>query len=202
MTRFYAMQTNNNSIDSIVTQQVIGIIGEIAAGKTTVTKYLEEKYGAVTYRFSDMLRDILARLYLENRRHNMQTLSTCLRQNFGDDLMSKVIVADVKKSKERIIITEGIRRPSDAVYLRELPNFHIISVTSDIKLRHQRLGERRENPDDSTTTWEQFVRQNNQESEQKIKEIASQADFTLDNNGSLENLYRELDKIICGLIGV
>ena len=76
---------------------IIGLVSKIAAGKGTVTKYLQDKYGASAYRFSTMLRDALNRLYVEINRKNMQKLSTILRQNFGEDLMAKVIAEDVKR---------------------------------------------------------------------------------------------------------
>src|SRR3989338_2015109 len=109
-------------------KMILGLVGEMAAGKSTVTQYLKEKYGAVTFRFSDMLRDVSKRLYLEETRGNMQLLSTVLRQNFGEDLMSKVLAKDVEKSPHPIIITEGVRRPTDITYLKELPGFHLIAL--------------------------------------------------------------------------
>ncbi|MEK7644076.1 MAG: AAA family ATPase, partial [Patescibacteria group bacterium] len=87
---------------------IIGIIGENASGKTTATDYLKEKFGAVSFRFSDMLGDILKRLYLEHSRSNFQTLSTILRQNFSEDIMSRVIAEDVNNSAAILIITEGV----------------------------------------------------------------------------------------------
>lgn len=175
---------------------IIGIVGEIASGKTTVTDYLKEHYQAVTFKFSDMLRDILKRMYLESSRPNLQTLSTILRQNFGDDVMSKVIMRDIQSSDARFIITEGIRRPSDAVYLRELPSFHIIAVSAEPAVRYDRLTKRRENPDDQQITWDQFQAQAGQESELKIADIAAQADYTVTNNATLPELFQQIDRIM------
>ncbi len=175
---------------------ILGLVGEMAAGKSTVTQYLKEHYSAVTFRFSDMLRDILDRIYVEPERHNLQILSTFIRQNYSEDIMSKVIAKDVQNSSARVIITEGIRRPSDIVYLSQLPGFHIIAINTDERTRYERIVQRRENPDDANKTWEQFRAEGQQESEQKIKEIAARADFMIDNNGTTEELHKQVEKII------
>jgi len=175
---------------------IVGIAGEIAAGKTTATDYLKEKHGAVSFRFSEMLRDILDRLHIEKSRTNLQTLSSTLRQNFSEDIMSKVLVEDVKQSDAQFIITEGIRRPSDVTFLRELPNFHIIAIHTDAKLRYERLSSRNENPDDKTKTWEAFVHDGEQEAERAIQNIMSEAKFSIDNNGSMEELFENIDRIV------
>ena len=65
---------------------ILGLAGEMASGKGTVAKYAATKYGAKSWRFSTMLRDVLDRLLLEQSRDNLQNLSTVLRQNFGEEL--------------------------------------------------------------------------------------------------------------------
>lgn len=175
---------------------ILGLVGEMAAGKTTVTEYLRQKYGAVSFRFSDMLRDVATRLHIEHNRANLQTLSTVLRQNFGEDLLSKVLALDAKNSSEPFIITEGIRRPSDVIFLKKLDNFHIVALSVPERVRYERLILRSENPDDQTKTWEQFQADGRQESEQKIKEIADEADFKIENNDTIAELHSQIDVIV------
>lgn len=175
---------------------IIGLIGEMASGKSTVTEYLKTKHNAVTFRFSTMLRDVLKRLHLEETRGNMQQLSTVLRQNFGEDLLSKVLAADVAESNSTVIITEGIRRPTDITYLKDLPGFVLIALTVSERTRFERLILRAENPDDQKKTWEQFQAEGRQESEQKIAELMREATYTIDNNGSMDELLKQMDKIV------
>lgn len=177
-------------------KMIIGLAGEIASGKTTVTDYLKEKYDAVTFRFSDPLRDVAKRLRLPETRANLQSLSTVLRQNFGEDLLSKVLAADAGESAEQLIITEGVRRPTDIIYLKELPGFFLLAISADPRLRFERLARRRENPDDQKKTWEEFQADGQREPEQKIKTIAAQARFKIDNNGSKEELFVQIDALL------
>ena len=179
---------------------ILGIVGEIAAGKTTGTEYLRDKHGAVSFRFSDMLRDVAKRVHLEPTRGNLQLLSTVLRQNFGEDLMSKVLAADVSEATDHFIITEGVRRPSDVTYLKNLPGFKILALTAEPRLRFERLQNRAENSDDGSKTWEQFLADSNQESEEKIKEIMGEADVTVENGGTKEELFEKIEQIIQQII--
>src|SRR5258705_11222957 len=99
---------------------ILGFVGDLAGGKGTICQYLKERYKVNSYRFSNMLRDILDRIYVEQNRENLQDLSTFLRQRYGQDIMSKVIAKDVQNDPNPIVAVEGIRRPTDITYLQEL----------------------------------------------------------------------------------
>ncbi|PIR76321.1 MAG: hypothetical protein COU32_02890 [Candidatus Magasanikbacteria bacterium CG10_big_fil_rev_8_21_14_0_10_42_10] len=188
------MTTNNKLI--------LGITGNMASGKTTITDYIKEHYGGVSFRFSTMLRDILTRIHVDATRDNLQQLSTFLRATFGEDLMSKVIAEDVKEATDAIIIVEGVRRPSDVAYLKAIPGFHLIAVTADIRTRFDRITKRSENPDDQTKTFEVFEKEQTQEAEIKIDEISHEAEVLIDNNGDLDTLYKKIDEIMTTLTHV
>ena len=175
---------------------IISFTGLIACGKGTATEYLKNKYQAETFRFSTMLRDVLDRLYLEHSRDNLSGMSTALRDIFGQDLMAKVIAEDVKRSVAPMIVVEGIRRQPDIKYLRELPNFFLVSIEADEKIRYQRLVGRGENSDDSSKTWEEFLQDHQKETEITIPETMKQADYIITNNGSQLELQRQLDELI------
>lgn len=183
------MQTNTSPL-------IIGIVGEIAAGKTATTDYMIEKYGAQPYKFSNMLRDVLARIYQPATRENLQKLSTVVRQLFGEDVMSKTIFQDLAHATAPIVVAEGIRRPSDIEHLATLPHFVLIAIDADARTRYERITKRSENPDDQTKTWETFLTESQKEPEQKIRDVMSQAAHTINNNGSLDNLYAQIDTLM------
>jgi len=113
---------------------ILGLAGEMASGKGTIAKYATEKYNARTWRFSTMLRDVLDRLSLEQSRDNMQTLSTILRQNFGEELFARVMAEDVKKDTGEVIIIDGVRRFTDIENLKAMPGFHLVYIDVDQKI--------------------------------------------------------------------
>ncbi|MFA6215199.1 MAG: AAA family ATPase [Patescibacteria group bacterium] len=175
---------------------ILGFVGPIASGKGTVCRYLETKHGASVFRFSTMLRDILNRLYLEQNRTNMQNVSLALRQTFGDDLLASVVAKDVTNSPAKIIAIDGVRREPDIKYLRELPGFHLIEIAADQKIRWQRIIKRGENADDAKKTLAELRQDELKEAEQQIKEVAKLAEFILDNNGTLDELHRQIEEIL------
>jgi dephospho-CoA kinase len=175
---------------------VIGITSKIAAGKGTVAKYLQKKYKAKDYRFSTMLRDILNRLYLEIDRKNMQKLSTLLRQNFGEDIMAKVMAEDVKNDNSKIIIVDGVRRLDDIKYLREIEGFKLVAIETDIKKRYKRLVKRNENHGDDKKTYAQFLKDEQGEAELQVPKTMAAADAVINNNGSLGQLYKRVAGLI------
>ena len=127
-----------------MSKRIFGIVGGLASGKTTLAEYLSTTYHCNTYRYSTMLRDILERIYVEETRANLQDLSTFLRERFGQDVMSKVIAKDVERDPHDIVVVEGIRRPSDIIYLRELPGFHLIFVDADQQYTIENNGSKEE----------------------------------------------------------
>jgi len=177
-------------------KKIIGIVGQIASGKGTAAEYLKETYGASTYRFSTMLRDILSRIYIEHSRENLQDLSYILRQQFGEETLAKTMAHDVINDESSLVVVEGIRRPGDVAHLTKLPNFTLTEIFADMETRLERIKKRGENTDDTTKTLEEFKRDHEKEAEQKITEIAAEAKTRIDNNGTLEDLHKQLDTLI------
>lgn len=175
---------------------ILGFTGQIASGKGTAVAYLQEKYNASTYRFSTMLRDVLDRIYLEQNRENLQKISQILRENFGQDTLARVMAEDVKNDNDKIIAIDGIRRPSDVEYLKKVPGFILVHIFADVEKRYERITQRRENTDDKQKTLEEFKEDHKKEPEQKIAEIAEDAQEEVDNNGSFEDLYKQLDELV------
>ncbi len=175
---------------------ILGLTGEICAGKGIIVKYLTEKRGAASYRFSTMLRDLLNRLYLPISRENMQLISTAARQTFGEDIMAKVIAEDVKNEKNIIVIIDGVRRIADIKYLKEIPGFKLARITAEPEIRYNRLISRKENQGDENKTYEEFLADHKKEADAQVPVVMAQADLEINNNGSLEDLYKQVDQII------
>lgn len=174
-------------------KDIFAFAGEMASGKTTAAEHVLKKHAGVSYRFSDPLRDILARIGFPNTRENLQTLSTALRRSFGEDVLAKIVSRDVKNAKNKCIIIDGVRRPDDIKFLRKLPGFRLVYMEANLKNRYLRITKRGENPDDRGKTLEKFEKEQNQESEGKIRELEGSADIVIQNNGTLKEFYRKID---------
>lgn len=179
-----------------MTKIVLGIAGEIAAGKGTVAKYLIKKHKASTHRFSTALRDVAKRMYLEESRENLQKISTMMRENFSEDVLSIVIYKDVKNDDNQIVAIDGVRRMADIEFLKKIPDFKLAYIDTSMENRYERITKRGENVDDNNKTFEKFQKDNEHEAELQIKDLKDKADFVIDNNGTIEELYAQIDKIV------
>lgn len=175
---------------------IIGLVGTLASGKGAVKKYIIEKYQAQDCRFSTILRDVLNRVNVPISRENLQNVSTVLRKEFGEDLLAKAIANDASNLNSDIVVIDGIRRLSDIGHLVDLPNFVLVSVDADPKIRFQRLVERNENAGDDKKTFEQFLLDQNVEADRQIPEVIKIAKEKIDNSGDLNGLYKQIDEII------
>lgn len=175
---------------------ILGLVGSLASGKETTKKYLGEKYNAKDCRFSTILRDVLERVTVPNSRENLQKISTLLRANFGENLLAKAIAMDASKLDADIVVIDGVRRFTDIEHLNELPNFILVKIDADPKVRYERMKLRNENEGDNKKTFEQFLEDHNAEADKQIPEVMKTAKYTIDNSGTLEDLYKQIDEII------
>jgi dephospho-CoA kinase len=120
------------------TKIVIGLVGEMGSGKGTSAAYLKERHGASSVRFSNMLRDILGRLYLPDIRENLQTLSAVLRRTFGEDVMARVVAEDARRAGTALVVADGVRRPDDLVYLKKAGAFFLVALEVEARTREPR----------------------------------------------------------------
>ena len=65
-------------------KKIIGLIGEMGAGKDTFCDYLKESYQNVYFlKFSDALTEILKMFFDDVKREDQQWLSSALRERFS-----------------------------------------------------------------------------------------------------------------------
>ena len=175
---------------------IFGITGQIASGKDTVANYIIQKTNAKTFKFSQVLRDVLKRIHQETTRDNMQKLSTSLRKDFGEDILAKILSEDIKISDENVMVIDGVRRYADIESLKDLEGFKLIYVETNMENRYERIVKRAENADDSTKTFEDFKKDNEKEAESQILDLKKFASIIVDNNGSFEELYKQIDSVL------
>lgn len=175
---------------------ILGLAGEMASGKSSVAKYVSDKYEADVFRFSNILRDALGRIHKDNSRENLQMMSTMLREVFGEDILARAMADDAKKTHSDIVAVDGVRRLGDIEHLKKLKGFHLIYLEADIEKCHARLSIRGENVDDNGKTFEEFKKDRAREAERQIVELKAFADVVIDNNGTLDELHDKIDKFI------
>ncbi len=182
-----------------MSQLVIGLVGRKGSGKGTVAKILKEKYGASIYRFSDVLREILDLLFVGNSRENLINLSEILRNEFGQDVLKNALLKKMENDAAPLIVLDGLRRLGDLDGLKKIGNFQLVSVTVPPEIRYERIKTRGENAGETKQTLESFMKLEKAPTEVTIASVEAQADRTIDNSGSKENLEKQISELMSHL---
>lgn len=183
----------------LMEQVVFGISGEPGAGKDTVKEYLVEQYGAESLGFSLILKDILNRLSLPLERANYASLGEALRNSFGENILATVLSLDVSRMSTSVVVIDGIRKFGELEELRKLKNFRFLFVETDMHVRYERVKARGIKADDKEKTFEEFVRDREHAADREVRNLKSEADAVIENNGTLGELHRHVDEVVSGL---
>lgn len=176
---------------------ILGLTGEKASGKGTVAAYLKERYGASSYRFSDILTTTLKIYGLPISRPNQIKLFEILSEAFGSDVLARAMRERAADDANAIVVVDGVRRMDDIKYLRELSGFHIVYVTAYQRLRYERSVARNEKADESELTFDEFAHEEATAStEITIPGVAAQAEIKIENNGTKEELFEKIGALV------
>jgi dephospho-CoA kinase len=175
---------------------VIGLVGRKGSGKGTVARLLKERYGASVYRYSDLLRDMLDRLFVEKTRENLIALSEILRKQYGEDVLKNAMLEQVRRDSAKLIVIDGIRRLDDLTRLDELGSFYLVNITAPVELRYERATARGENAGETTRTFASFQEMETAPTEKTIGDVEPKAWKSLDNTGSYDELAAKVDELM------
>lgn len=174
---------------------IVALVGEKLSGKDTVAEYLVKKYGALHVRHSHILDDILNILDYPISRRNEIDMGMALRSVFGEGTLNKALSKRVKESATDLIIINGFRFQDELKNVKEL-GAKTIYITAPEDIRYNRFLNRQEKHDDAKQTLQEFRTQEQEPTEIGIPSLGAQAEFRLDNTGTLEELYAKVDSLI------
>jgi len=181
---------------NLMSKIIIGLAGKIASGKGTASDHIVKTHNAVNYRYSDPLKEALGIFDIEATRQNLQTFSTILRKNFSEDVLARAMFKRSKEAANDNVVIDGIRRIIDFANFQLLDNFYLIYIEVDQNIRYERYTKRDQSPGDATMSFNEFKEKDEAESEQQVEKVKSKAHFTVNNNGSYEELRSQIDDII------
>ncbi len=193
---------------------VIGVAGPMDSGKGTVAQYILKCYpGTKVFRFSDSLREFYAWLHAdflatantmrprkEASTRELQTLSTAVRQIFGEDSLERAIMKKARRAlgDGNLVVIEGIRRLVDIKGFVDAPdmNFRLIYVDAEPAVRYARHIARDEKPGDAELTLGEFLAIQNAEAETQITQLAPRSDAQIENDGTLVAFEQKIQALL------
>jgi dephospho-CoA kinase len=179
-------------------KRVFGAIGLNGSGKDEVVKYLHQKYGVPFISVGDIVREIATQEGKLPTRANLHSISRDHIQQFGKDYFMKLVIRQIEDNRWEKAGVTGVRTPEDVQVLRDYYEdcfvlFHV--YVSDPYVRYERTRKRSEQRDPKT--FQGFLEQDMAEERLfRIREATKMADFSLNNEGSRDDLHHKLDAII------
>lgn len=185
---------------------IIGVVGQIAAGKGILVSYLTEKLGFISYSLSSVVHTEIEKKGIKKyTRQMLQDMGDKLRREFGNEVLADRIIKAINKQKRGNVVIEGIRNPAEIEFLKKDKNFILIGIKATRKLRFKRLLSRNKKWDPQT--YEEFLKVDRRDigigqnsSGQQVGKCLDYCDNILTNNKDLDDLKRKVEKLIKNII--
>ena len=177
---------------------VLGFIGTIGSGKDFAAGHLIKSHGFQSISMGDLVREAATNKGIELNRKNLQKISKSFTDKHGMHYWADEVSKRILKLNWEKVIINGVRRVQELeVYRKHFsPNFKLVFVDADSKVRFERLKSRARVgfPD----TWEKFVEHEKGESKLygTFEESIKLADYNIKNESSADALYKQLDSVL------
>jgi dCMP deaminase len=176
---------------------IIGLTGRNGSGKTAVAEYLTSR-GFQYYSLSDEIRREIRDRGLEITRDLLIKVGNELRGRFGPGVLAERVLKVLESDHNYVV--DSIRSPFEVDVLRRRRDFTLLAVEADEGRRFERSRSR--GRESAAQTLEQFIEEeareldSNDPASQQLNETRRKADLVVTNNGTLEELHRQLDELL------
>lgn len=176
-------------------KRIIGIIGTIGSGKDTVADYISRKLNIPAFEVSQPLKDLAKERGIEPFRENLIKLGTEVSKERGPSFFIDTLA---NKTSENLIIITGARIPAVVEYMRGNYDLILLSITAETEIRFKRSIDR--NKLGEATTLTEFInreqKENSAPNEQRLFDCLTLADYSIENNGNMEELKGKVDEFL------
>lgn len=179
--------------------RIIGITGTLGAGKGTIVDYLTTHHGFKHFSVRGYLIKIIEAKGLEVNRDSMVTTANELRANNSPSFIAEELFKEAEESGNDCII-ESLRTVGEVNALKAKGNFYLFAVDADRRQRYERIVSRASETD--KVSFETFAENEDREmnstdpNKQNLGACMQLADYTFTNNGTMDELYLEIDKAL------
>ena len=175
----------------------IGLTGYMGSGKGELAKILQKR-GFKYISLSDIVREEAKNKHLPPTRENLVKIGNGLRQKYGAGILGKRVRETIEKSKSNFVI-DGIRNPGEIQELQQLDKFYLIGIFAPAEtiinriLKRGRAGEKKISRAEIEKNLSREMGKEESETGQQISKCLDDADFIINNCGSLKELEQKLN---------
>lgn len=172
--------------------------GTIGAGKTEVSEIFKEK-GFKHFSVRDFLTEKLDRKGREHSRDNMVYIANELREKNSPSYLAEKLYEKARNYGGNCVI-ESLRTEGEINILKEKDDFILIAVDANLQTRYERVVIRKHKSDE--ISFDKFMEDERREmtstdpNKQNLKTCIEIADIKITNNGSIEELRKDVEELL------
>ena len=176
---------------------IIGLTGGMVCGKRTIAEILMERGFNVLTFSSDVLDEELKKRNIPVTRKSQQDLGNKIRAKEGGGGLARRLILKMHSGENYVL--DGIRNPGEVLELKKQKDFFLIAIDSPQKQRFERIVARGMERDPKT--WEEFLIADSRDFDDnipsglQIRKCMEMADYTVVNDGSLEEFRERFEEV-------
>lgn len=175
---------------------IFGLVGKNASGKGSVAEILKRK-GFHYDSLSDAIREELRGRGTAVTRETLIEMGNRLRKELGPGVLAERVYGRLDHNRNHVV--DSFRNPAEVEVFRRRKDFCLIHVTAPDRVRFERIRARAREAD--PLTFEEFLRieaaeNSSSETRQRLDDTLALADVTVENSSTLEDLGREVSRIV------
>lgn len=176
---------------------VLGLVGLPCAGKGILSDYLINKHNFGYASFSGVIKEEIEKRSSKVNRDSLQAVGGELRGKFGPEILAKRVWEKLVNLNCQQTVVDGIRGTEEVEFLKRKPNFYLLAVLADKKIRHQRMINRGRK--DEKISWSEFKQMEERDKRaegRNIEGCLKMADFKIENNVIMKEFQEKIEKLL------
>jgi dephospho-CoA kinase len=168
---------------------VLVVVGLARSGKDAAAEYIKKKYKFGKFGFSDLIAEELKKSKIPATKENLMKKGDELRKD-DQGILGKIMAKKIKNRKKVVLV--GARSPEEIAYVRKAADkLFVIKIEAKNEKRFSRKSDA-----DPQESFRFFARDKIDIEKKGLQKVLDNADFAVENNGTLEQLYGKIDAIM------
>ncbi len=177
-------------------RKIICLVGMPGAGKGEVGKILRDKGIPIITMSSVPKAEVLKRGLGMNSK-NLDAVGFALRKEFGKDIIAKRVAEMIDGIKSDVVCVDGVRNIEEIYTLNGAGVVKIITIDAPIGVRFKRQLARKDDRD--PTNKEEFELRDDKSREFGMEKVIAIADYKITNDGTINELKTNVDRILADI---